>query len=772
MRSSLLRLVCVLCVLGTACRRQAPAVPPSAVFPLAQMSGSLAADGLLAPVRVVRDRWGVPHIYARNEHDLFFAQGFVQAQDRLFQMDLWRRSVQGRLSEVLGLNFVERDAATRRVQYRGDSGVEWASYGPGVRAIAEAFVSGVNARVDEARVRVPEEFVLAGWLPEKWSPEDLLSRTDAFVAAGADADVFRARLVAAIGPQRADAWFPAASPYRIPAGLDIGSVPAQVGDALRRAGTEPFFLGLAAPVPAPPDRAAGSNAWVVSGSWSSTRAPLLASDPHRAFSNPSLRYLVHLNAPGWNVIGAASPWMPGVVIGHNERVGWGMTSLPADVVDIYVERVNPSNPHQVEVRGRWVDTTVVPDPIVMKGQAKPFPFEREYTPNGAIVATDSSRHLAFTVKWSGGEPGTAGELAALTLDRAQSADDVLAALRRWKLPAVEVVYAAIDGSAGRQAAGLVPNRIGWDGALPAPGWTGSYAWRGWQRPDEMSRARVPAGGGVIVSANHDMARTSRLGELFADARPYTTADFRRFQLDVTAWNASRLVPLLASVPADREDVERARQQLLQWDRRFTADSTAAVLYEIWEDALARKLVEPVLPASQRDEYVARADVQVAALVQPTRAWFSGDPVQARDRLLVDALGAAVAGVRGLASAEWRSASWGRLHALTFTHPLAITKLARARFNVGPFEMAGYRETVLATYPSRDIAGGPSFREIVDLADWDRSLWINTPGQSGSPGTRHFADLATPWSMGEYFQMAFTDAAVEAAAESELTLRPR
>lgn len=736
------------------------------------MSGSLAAGGLLEPVRVVRDRWGVPHIYARNEHDLFFAQGFVQAQDRLFQMDLWRRSVQGRLSEVLGLNFVERDAATRRVQYRGDSGVEWASYGPGVRAIAEAFVRGINARVDEARVRVPEEFVLAGWLPEKWSPEDLLNRTDAFVAAGADADVFRARLVAAIGPQRADTWFPAASPYRIPAGLDIALVPAAVGYALRRAGTAPFFLGLAAAVSPPPDRAAGSNAWVVSGSRSSTGAPLLASDPHRDLSHPSLRYLVHLNAPGWNVIGAASPWRPGIVIGHNERVGWGMTALPADVADIYVERVNPSNPHQVEVRGRWVDTTVVPDPIVMKGQAKPFPFEREYTPNGAIVATDSSRHLAFTVKWSGSEPGAAGELAALALDRAQSADDFLAALGRWKLPAVEVVYAAVDGTAGRQAAGLVPNRLGWDGALPAPGWTGSYAWRGWRRPDEMPRERAPRAGGVIISANQNVARTSRLRELFADARPSTATDFSRFQLDVTAWNASRLVPLLAPLHGDREDVERARQQLLQWDKRFTTDSTAAVLYEIWEDALARKLVEPVLTAFQRDEYVARTGVQVAALVQPTRAWFSGDPSQARDRLLIDALGTAVASLRGLASAEWRSASWGKVHTLTFTHPLAITKLARARFNVGPFEMAGDGETLLATYPSRDITGGPSFREIVDLADWDRSLWINAPGQSGSPGSKHFADLAKPWSTGEYFPMAFSDEAVKAAAESELTLRPR
>src|SRR4051794_28114663 len=422
MRSSLSRLLCLLGVLAAgACRRPAPPAAAPAVAPLPVVSGSLPLAGISARVRIVRDRWGVPHIYASNEHDLFFAQGFVQAQDRLFQMDLWRRSVQGRLSEVLGLNFVERDAATRRIQYHGDAAADWASYGPGVKAIAEAFVAGINAWVAEARVRVPEEFTVAGWLPETWSAEDLLNRTDAFVAAGVDADVFRARVVAALGDQRAGFWLASSTPYRRPAGLAIDAVPPVGGEALRRAGTAPFFLGLAAPIVSPADRGAGSNAWVVSGARSATGAPLLASDPHRPFAHPSLRYLVHLNAPGWDVIGATAPWLPGVVVGHNDRVAWGMTASPAaaaDVADVYVERVNPANPHQVQYRGRWVNTTIVRDPIGMKGQAKPFPFEREHTPNGVIVATDSERHLAFSLKWSGSEPGTAGELAALALPRA------------------------------------------------------------------------------------------------------------------------------------------------------------------------------------------------------------------------------------------------------------------------------------------------------------------------------------------------------------------
>jgi penicillin amidase len=775
---SLLRLLAGLCALGSAaCSRPTPSPPPPVTAPLPQVSGALGLDGLFAPVRIVRDRWGIPHIYAQNERDLFFAQGFVQAQDRLFQMDLWRRSAQGRLSEVLGLNFVERDAATRRVQYRGEMAAEWASYGPGVKPIAEAFVRGVNAWVAMAREHVPEEFALAGWLPELWSPEDLLNRTDAFVAGDAELDVFRGRLVAAVGERRADAFFAAAAPYRIPAGLDINAVSAVVGDALRRVGTAPFFLGLAAPVTLSAAAAAtGSNAWAVSGKRSGSGAPLLANDPHRAFAHPSLRYLVHLNAPGWNVIGAASPWLPGVIIGHNDRVAWGMTAVAADTADVYVERVNPSNPHQVEYRGRWVDTKVVPDPIVMKGQAKPFPFERELTPNGAIVASDTDRHLAFTVRWSGSEPGAAGELAALALDRARSSAELRASLARWKLPAVEVIYADVDAVAGRQVAGLVPIRSGWDGALPVPGWTGTFEWRGWRSLDNLPHELLPKAGGLAVSANQNAARAGRLEELFAGAGAYTVDDFKRFQHDITAWNAEQLVPLLTPLHADRNEVEASRQQLVQWDRRVAADSGAATLYVFWEEALARKLAEARIAPGLVDEYVARVGVPVAALTKPSRVWFDGDLTSARDRLLLDSLAGAVDRARSTPSADHVasifSPPWGRQHTLTFRHPLAITQAARSRFNIGPFEQAGYSGTVLSTFPGLDVSGGATFREIADLANWDRSLATNAPGQSGAPGSSHFADLAKPWSAGEYFPLAFTDEAVQANSESVLTLRPR
>jgi penicillin amidase len=428
-REVLLSVLCLLCVLGSvsvlACRAAPRPAPPLT----AQTSGTLDVAGLAAPVRVVRDRWGVPHIFAENQDDLFVAQGFVQAQDRLFQLDLWRRSVQGRLSQVLGPNFIERDAITRRVQYRGDAGLEWASYGPDARAIAAAFVRGVNAWVARARQRPPEEFVLAGWKPEFWSPEDLLNRTDAFLSSGdAIADVRR---------------------------LKLSEI---VAETIGRVGAPPFFAGLAAEVHLradatymnsgadqrgvrlqPDQTIARSNSSVTA-----RNGTLSFAEAHRTLTSPSPRYFVHLKAPGWNVIGATSPWLPGVAIGHNERVAWGMTPIEVDTQDIYVE----------EGRTGGTGGRVVSDAIVVKGRRAPFVFDTEITPHGIVIAVDRERGRVFTLDWSGLQAGAAAGLGALLLDRAESAAAFRLALAHWKMPARRVTFADVAGGSGVQDAAL------------------------------------------------------------------------------------------------------------------------------------------------------------------------------------------------------------------------------------------------------------------------------------------------------------------------------
>ena len=596
------------------CRRSEP--PPTAAT-APQLSGTIAVYGLSAPVRVVRDRHGVPHIYAQNRDDLFFAQGFVQAQDRLFQMDLWRRSVQGRLAEVLGPNFAERDAMTRRMQARVEPAAEFSLYGPEAEAIAGAFVRGVNTSLARLRAQLPQAFALAGWTPELWVPADLLNRTDAFTAsADASEEVLRARIVDALGAARAAALLPGEPIAAMPRGLEPSVVNAAVGDAIRAVGAPPFFLALAKTV----------------ADTGTVRTPGDIPLNARPFSVPSRRYLVHLNAPGWNVIGATVPWLPGVESGHNDRLAWTIDPLQADTQDVFVERVNPSNAHEVEEQGRWVPTTTAKSTLRMRRRTEPFVFDLEWTRHGVVVAVDRERHLAFTVRWSGVEPGAAVNFAGLSLDRAASADDIRAAVEAWRMPPRKVTYDAVAGDRGELIGGVVPARRGWTGNVPAPGWTGTNEWSGWTRP---------------VRALPESA-----------------------------------ISRLARAPSERVE------SLLRDLRRGESNSRALVV-----NAIADLL---------RGERESTAPV-------------------------------------------------------IFAHVLSVTPAARRRFDIGPLT------------PVR--AGAEPFAIAFDSHDWDRSTAINAPGQSEWPESGHYADQARAWAAGESITLPFTDAAVQAAAESTLTLRP-
>ncbi len=507
------RVSCALACLSVACSKPAP---PSALA--AQTTGTIAIAPLSQPVRIVRDAWGVPHIYAESQHDLFVAQGFVQAQDRLFQMDLWKKAAQGRLSQVLGSNFIERDAMTRRFQYRGDPEPEWESYGPGVRGIAEAFVSGINAWVELARARPPEPFVFAGWKPEFWTPEDLLNRTDAFLASGdALAEASRTRMSEVIA------------------------------DAIRRIGTAPFFVALAAPVQ-PPSNVGGQEslppdvrrAPLTAAAGTAVDGRLAFADAVRSFETPSRRYLVHLHAPGWNVIGATRPWLPGVAAGHNSRIAWAPVPADADTEDIYAERTAS------------LERVVTKDSVVVKGRKTPFVFDIERTPHGVVFASDRAHGISFTLRWSGTEPGAAAELGALALDRAESWEAFRAALARWKMPIARVLYADRDGNAGFQDAGLVPRRRGSE-------------WVGWESLDSMphqtgGRRAWTAGTAVGAAPPAPVVFSNVLGITPAARRRFDVGPVQapsghdnpvRLEIDARAWNDMRAMnaPGQAESPA-------------------------------------------------------------------------------------------------------------------------------------------------------------------------------------------------------------------------------
>jgi penicillin amidase len=766
---------------------------------LAETSGTLSVPGLSDEVRVIRDRWGIPHIYAKNADDLFFAQGFVQAQDRLFQIDLWRRSTQGRLAEIFGPDYVTRDRMTRLMRYRGDINADWGSYAPDARQIATRFVAGINAWIAIAGAHLPEEFEIAGYRPEPWQPEDLLSRAEGFVmTSNAREEVFRSRMTAKAGASLTAMLLPLDPPVplAVPPGINLAAVNSQLNTDLGYIGAPARF--------GPPElnttaallewqRAAsreGSNDWVVAGSKSATGKPLLANDPHRNLDHPSLRYLVHLNAPGWNVIGSVVPWFPGVAIGHNDRIAWGLTIFAADVQDLYVEKLNPANPRQVESHGRFIDMEVVKDSIRVKGRQEPIEVEHFYTAHGPVVAVDTNAHVAYALQWTGAQPGTAGYMGALALDRASNWQEFRKALERWKVPGENFVYADVDGNIGYQAASLVPVRTNWQGLYPVPGWSGEFEWQGWRSLDDLPHDFNPKIGFLATANNNTLSRESppnigyswstparinRVREVLSAKNDFTVDDFKRLQHDPTPWNAEQLVPLLAPLKFHDAATERARAMLVAWDKRLAQDSAAATLYVEWENALRRLVVEGRLDGAFAAEYLQHeADVLVPALTRPTEPWFGVRPAAKRDALLESALSAAVGVLKPQLGSDMGSWTWGRLHAAMFIHPLApVSEAARARFNLGPYPRAGYGDTVFATGGPKYLqSDGATFREIMDVADWDHSVGTSAPGQSGQPGSPHFDDLAKLWAAEQYFPYSFSQALVEMNAEATLTLSPR
>jgi penicillin amidase len=777
----------VLCALSPSfAAPPATAAPPSLAAEvhaaLPQISGTLRVRGLARPVTVLRDTWGIPHIYAESQDDLFFAQGFVAAQDRLFQMEVWRRTGEGRLAEIVGKSAVERDLFARLVRYRGDMKAEYESYAPDAKPILEAFVRGVNAYIELSRDHLPVEFRLAGFAPEPWTPEVCLTRLAGWgMTRNAALEVLRAKLVRELGPELVNELVETDPPRKI-----------EIPDGLDLAGIDNPVLGgaIAAGAPVTFEPRQGSNNWVIDGTLSATGKPLLANDPHRSIQLPSLRWMVHLVAPGWNVIGAGEPALPGVAAGHNDRIGFGFTIVGIDQQDLYVEETNPANPNEVRFNGRWVPLRIEHERILVKGGA-PVEADLKFTAHGPVLHEDPARHRAYALRWVGSEPGTAGYLASLSLDRARSWPDFLKALERWKVPSENIVYADVDGNIGWQATGLTPVRKGWHGLLPVPG-DGRFEWQGFLPPGDLPRSFNPASHS-IATANHNILppgygkelgyewaspfRFQRIGEMLAGVdHKLTVEDFERMQTDIVSLPARQLIRLLAAAQGGSPEMRPWAERLTRWDGTIGRDSSPAALYEIWLTKLPAAIFQPKM-----DE---RTWKLVAGLISEEKVldvletasprWFGAGEAgkAARDAALFQALGAAVEEARkelGPDPAAWR---WGSFHKTPFHHPLATDEARKSVLDLPSVERGGDGNTVMAATGSGSVANhGASFREILDPGDWDRSVAINVPGESGQPGSPHYGDLLPLWAEGRYFPFLFSRERIEKAAPDRLVLVP-
>ncbi|HEX9893919.1 MAG TPA: penicillin acylase family protein [Gemmatimonadales bacterium] len=734
---------------------------------LAQVEGEIRVAGLDSAVEVRRDRWGVPHIYARTVRDLFFAQGFVAAQDRLWQIDMWRRIGEGRVSEVLGPEYLERDRFARLLKYRGDMEAEWASYAPDTRLIVTAFVAGLNAWVRVARERPPIEYSLLGFLPEPFADDVPLQRMAALAMTGnATSEIERAAAVTILGRARAERLFPLdpLRPLDPAPGVDLSALSAHSLGA-----TYDAYRNLNY------SRIDGSNNWVVSGSHTATGKPLLANDPHRAITTPSLRYLTHLVGPGWNVIGAGEPAVPGVAGGHNQRIGFGFTIVGMDQQDVYVERLGrcpTGSTRRCYLTGTgWRPVRTQVDTIPVKGHPARM-VQLEFTEHGPIVAEDSTGR-GFVIKFVGAEPGTAGYLAQISINRATDWESFKAATARWKLPTENLVYADVDGNIGWVGAGLMPIRS-WTGMLPVPG-DGRYEWQGFLPFADLPMSFNPPSG-VIATANHNIlppgytkplsyewaepSRFNRIVEVLTGRKGWTRQDFERLQHDELSIPARELVPLLLAAGQRQGTKGAAWEQMTEWDYVMRKEAAAPLLFAAWLDSLSSGGF--ALAAGAEARALGRAGV--TSLELPVLVRLVKEP--GRDSLLVGSFEAAAAALRdrfGDDPAHWR---WGAVHRASFRHPLV-----RA-LDLPEASRGGHWTTVHMTGgPNLRQAYGASFREILDFADWDNSVATSVPGQSGQPGSPFYGNLRPLWERGEYFPLVYSRAAVERNTVHVLILTP-
>jgi penicillin amidase len=755
------------------------------------LDGTLRAPGLSNRVEVLRDAHGVPHLRAQSLADVFFAQGYVTAQDRLWQMDLSRRHAEGQLSEVFGDRTLRYDMESRTLGLNQAVERALAELDPDTRRLFDSYARGVNAFLENHRDRLPLEFLILRYQPRPWRAADSMAvvmNLSTALSQSWEEDLMREHVSAKLGKNLAFDVFPDHSALDVPVAAAPASTPSSVRKVTTGLGDEPVGEGPLRAAAWPPHvdfpGRMGSNNWVLNGSHTKSGKPLLANDPHLSHSIPSVWYMIHLKAPGLNVSGVSLPGLPLVVIGHNEHIAWGMTNTAPDVQDLYAENFNFRDSHKYLHNGQWIDAEVRDEVIKVRDQ-RDYHLMVKVTRHGPIVSHDGDRDLAL--RWTALEPH-AIRLPLLRMNQASNWQEFTAALRDFTVPMQNFVYADQEGNIGYYAAGLVPIRKQGNGAVPAPGNTDDYDWTGFIPFEDLPHSYNPPGG-MIATANGRIVpdsypffiatdweapyRTARIFQLLREGGPFNPADMLRIQTDIRAledeWLVKQILAAAAQHAPESSEAQFALGALRAWDGEARADSDATLIAEATRHALLARILKPKLGEDLSGYHWSMSTIFLENVLEHnlTRWLPSGDA-----DFHVTVMKSLEQGVRQIPSlvhsrshTAWR---WGDTIPLTFHHPLSGgLPLLGHLWDVGPFPQAGTGTTVKQTTPGL----GPSMRMVVDFSDFDQSMQNITLGESGQPFSPYYRDQFEAWYAGRSFPMLFSDAAVNKGAVHRLVLEP-
>ncbi len=811
---------------------------------LPQTTGTVTVKGLQKPVEIYRDANGVAHIYAQTTEDLFFAQGYVHAQERFWQMEFQRRVGSGRLSEIIGKATLDTDIYLRTMGFRHLAEEDYKQLDPDNKKVLDSYAAGVNAYILN---RQPEDLALefaifklrgVSFAIEPWTGVDSLvwarmlvyDQSDKMRVEIRNADVLRA--VGAKMEAEMDPPYRKGRPVIVPdedeqatvqkaavtsgSGMDTAYLNALDQVDLTLAGG---FDAAALPHFTTGNEAA-SNSWVVSGKYTATGKPLLANDPHMSIQIPSLWYEVDLRCEKksdecpYELQGFSLPGIPGILIGHNDRIAWGLTNAYFDAQDMYIEHINPDNPNQYEVNGKWVDMDIRREEIKVQGQDKPTVLLVRSTRHGPLVSdklrperggyTDGDGGpvlLGLSLKWTALNPLRSAE-AIIELSRSQNYDDFRKALQKFGVGTINFLYADVDGNIGYQLPGLIPIRAKGDGSLPVPGWTDDYEWTGYIPYDQLPRSFNPEKGYIAAPNNpqvtssypymlgteHDYGYraqriTDMIQEMIKSGNKLTVEDMKKIQRDTKSLSALEVIPYLKDLTFDDAQVRAARDRLLNWDATMAPESPEAALYNYFWVELMNDTFNDQLPQNVWADGSGRNSETIYWLLQDNdNPWWddvaTAGVKETRDDILARAFIDGYKKGKNEQGGDFTRWQWGKMHTISFVEsPLGQSGigLIESIFNRGPFPVSGSEQVVnkiaWSTTSGFDASSAPALRQIVDLGNLGNTQLIFSTGQSGHPGDPHYDDFIQKWINVDYHPSLWNRADVEGGPNQHLTLQP-